>query len=135
MTERKVISHSVVSDFCHLMALFVCGIFQVRVLQWVAISYSRRDLPDPKILPHIPHIHCRWILYHCKMEALTKNSLSSFQWSWNSVYLRVVLRIKYQNTWKLFRIHIDMKQVFAITTKWSWRKNKNIYPNIKFWLE
>ena len=41
------------------------GIFQARILKWVAISYSR-DVPDPGIEPTSPVslLHCRWILYH-----------------------------------------------------------------------
>ena len=39
----------------------VHGNLQVRILQWVAISFSR-DLPDPGIEPRSPH--CRQIFYH-----------------------------------------------------------------------
>ena len=35
---------------CSLSGFSVHGIFQVRILEWVAISYSR-DLPDPGIEP------------------------------------------------------------------------------------
>ena len=35
---------------CSLSVSSVHGIFQVRILEWVAISYSR-DLPDPGIEP------------------------------------------------------------------------------------
>ena len=35
---------------CSLPGFFVHGIFQARVLEWVAISFSR-DLPDPGIEP------------------------------------------------------------------------------------
>ena len=39
------------------------GIFQARILQWVAISFSR-DLPDQKPNPCLLSLlHCRWILY------------------------------------------------------------------------
>ena len=43
---------SVVSDSmdCSLPGSFVHGIFQARILEWVAISYSR-DLLDPGIEP------------------------------------------------------------------------------------
>ena len=52
-----VLSHSVMSDFLsphgvHVacQAPLVYGILQARILEWVAISFSR-DLPDPGIEP------------------------------------------------------------------------------------
>ena len=41
----------------------VCGISQVRVLEWVAISFSRGS----SLLSNQTHVSCigRWILYHC----------------------------------------------------------------------
>ena len=41
----------------------VHGIFQAKLLKWVAISYSRESLP-PRDRTHISCIG-RWILYHC----------------------------------------------------------------------
>ena len=41
----------------------VHGILQARIVEWVAISFSR-DLPNPGIKPTSPNIG-RWILYHC----------------------------------------------------------------------
>ena len=38
---------------CNLQGSFIHGIFQTRVLEWVAISFSR-DLPDPGIKPGSP---------------------------------------------------------------------------------
>ena len=40
------------------------GIFQARMLEWVAISYPRRS-SNPGIEPVFPAnpLHCRWILY------------------------------------------------------------------------
>ena len=38
---------------CSLPGSSVHGIFQARVLEWVAISFSR-DLPDPGIKPGSP---------------------------------------------------------------------------------
>ena len=57
---------------CHIMdssppGSSVHGILQARILEWVAISYSR-DLPDSRIKPtSIPCVSCtgRQILYHC----------------------------------------------------------------------
>ena len=38
---------------CSLSGFSVHGIFQARILEWVAISFSR-DLPDPGIKPGSP---------------------------------------------------------------------------------
>ena len=42
------------------------GIFQSKILEWVAISYSRGSSP-PRDRIHVSCISCtgRWILYHC----------------------------------------------------------------------
>ena len=39
--------------------------FQARILEWVAISYTLGDLPNPGIKP-TSRVSCtgRWILYH-----------------------------------------------------------------------
>ena len=44
---------------CYLSGFSVHGIFQARVLEWVAISFS--DLPDQRSNPDLPH--CRQMLY------------------------------------------------------------------------
>ena len=51
---------------CSLPGSSVRGIFQVRILEWVAISYSERSF-RPKDQTHISYISCtgRQILYHC----------------------------------------------------------------------
>ena len=38
---------------CRLSGFSIHGIFQARVLEWIAISFSR-DLPDPGIEPGSP---------------------------------------------------------------------------------
>ena len=43
----------------------VHGILQARILEWVAISFSRRIFPTQVSNPHLLHLlHCRRILYH-----------------------------------------------------------------------
>ena len=44
----------------------VHGIFQARILEWVASSYSRES-SQPRDQTHVSCISCigRWILYHC----------------------------------------------------------------------
>ena len=46
---------------CSLPGFSVHGIFQAKILEWVAIS-SPEDLPNPGMEPSSPA--CRWILYH-----------------------------------------------------------------------
>ena len=40
---------------CNLLGFSVHGILQARILEWIAISFSR-DLPDPGIEPRVSHI-------------------------------------------------------------------------------
>ena len=51
---------------CSLPGSSVHRIFQARILEWVAISYSR-DSSQPKDWTHISYISClgRQIFYHC----------------------------------------------------------------------
>ena len=41
----------------------VCGILQARILEWVALLFSRGS-SQPRIFPNPGLPHCRWILYH-----------------------------------------------------------------------
>ena len=47
---------------CSLPGSSTHGILQARILEWVAISFSR-DLPDPGIKPRSPGFDCRQTLY------------------------------------------------------------------------
>ena len=51
---------------CSLPGSTVHGIFQARILEWVAISYSRGSF-GPKDRTHVSCVSCigRRILYHC----------------------------------------------------------------------
>ena len=46
---------------CSLPGSFIHGIFQARVLEWVAISFSRGSFPTQGLNPGLPH--CRRVLY------------------------------------------------------------------------
>ena len=46
---------------CSLSGSSVHGIFQARVLEWIAISFSR-DLPDPGIEPRSPALQADALL-------------------------------------------------------------------------
>ena len=66
----------------------VYGISQARILQWVAISFSRES-PQPRDQTHVL-LPYRWILYHCTtweapfrllnvLKPLNNNSVSALQ--------------------------------------------------------
>ena len=44
----------------------IYGILQARILEWVAISFSRGVFPTQELNPG--HLHCRWILYQLSYE-------------------------------------------------------------------
>ena len=59
--SRSVISNSLRAMDCSLTGSSIHGIFQARILEWTAISFSRgssqsRDLPNPGIEPRSPEL-------------------------------------------------------------------------------
>ena len=64
----------------------VHGIFQARILEWVAISFSRGS-SQPRDLTHISCVSCiiRWILYHCATCYVLGWPKSSFGFSHDSI--------------------------------------------------
>ena len=46
---------------CSLPGFSICGIFQARVLEWVAISFSRRSSQTQGLNPGL--LHCRQMIY------------------------------------------------------------------------
>ena len=84
---------SVMSDFCNPMdcsppGSSVHGIFQARILGWVAISFSRRS-SLPRDRTHISCVSCitRWILYHLGSDkphgALSLNYSRDVGWAYS----------------------------------------------------
>ena len=61
---------------CNLPGSFVHGIFQARILEWVAISCSRRSYPTQGLNPDLPH--CRQMLYHLSHRGTWYNKLQIF---------------------------------------------------------
>ena len=59
--SRQVVSNSWDPMDCSLPGSSVHGIFQVIVLEWIAISFSRGIFPTQGSNPGL--LHCRWILY------------------------------------------------------------------------
>jgi len=97
-SSLEVLSHSVVSNFlqshdCSLPGPSAHGIVQVRILEWVAISFSRGSF-WPRERTQVSYIGRR-ILYHwTTKEALTYNQKSPFKWAW--VYIHRNLYIPKQ---------------------------------------
>ena len=62
---------------CSLSGFSVHGIFQARILEWVAISFSR-DLPDPGIKPGSPALQADaftlWATREAYVEYITQNA-------------------------------------------------------------
>ena len=50
---------------CSLPGSFVCGVLQARILEWVAMSFSRGS-SQRRDRTHISNVFCigRWVLYH-----------------------------------------------------------------------
>ena len=47
---------------CSLSGSFVHGILQARILEWVAIPFSRGDLPNPGMEPRSPALQADTLL-------------------------------------------------------------------------
>ena len=58
----------------NLPGSFVLGIIQTRILEWVAISFSKSSLPTQGSNPGLPH--CRQILYQLSYEGSLQHLLS-----------------------------------------------------------
>ena len=70
-------SHSVVSNSCDPMdysppGSSVHGVSQARILEWVAISSSSRDLPAPVIEPTPPELQVGSLLLNHQGSSLNK---------------------------------------------------------------
>ena len=48
----------------------IIGILQARILEWVAISFSRGSSPTQRLNPG--RLHCRQILYHLSHQGISK---------------------------------------------------------------
>ena len=66
---------------CNLTVSSVCGISQARILEWVAISFSRGIFLTQRSDSYL--LHCRWVLYHwdtreAHLTHITKCQFHSF---------------------------------------------------------
>jgi len=77
---------------CSLPGSSIYGIFQARVLGWVAISFSR-DLPDPGLNPGL--LHCRQMLLPSEPQGKSKCPSLMNKYRKNVIYPHnVILYIK-----------------------------------------
>jgi len=56
---------------CSPPGFFIHGIFQARILEWVAISFSRGIFPTQGSNPGL--LHCRKTLYHLSHQGSYTN--------------------------------------------------------------
>ena len=58
---------------CSLLGSSVCGIFQARVLEWIAISFSGGS-SRPRNRTRVSHVSCtgRWLLYQLSYQGIPK---------------------------------------------------------------
>ena len=61
---------------CNLPGFSIHGIFQARVLEWAAISFSRGLFPTQGVNLGLPH--CRQALYHLSHQESYTNSIWDF---------------------------------------------------------
>ena len=61
---------------CNLPGSSVHGIFQARILEWVAISFSRRPYPTQGL--NLDLLHCKQTLYHLSRQGTWYNKLQIF---------------------------------------------------------
>ena len=61
---------------CNPMGYTVHGILQARILEWVAISFSRGIFPTQGINPGL--LHCRQILYQLSHEGSPNHSMQKY---------------------------------------------------------
>ena len=59
---------------CSLPGSSIHGIFQAKVLEWVAISFSRKIFPTQGLNPGLPH--CRQMLYRLSYQGSQKWDLN-----------------------------------------------------------
>ena len=79
--SSSVVSNS--SQPCGLPGSFVQGIFRARILEWVAISFSRGS-SQPWDLTCLHLLPCRWVFYHwTTREALYKLYGQPYKSLWN----------------------------------------------------
>ena len=68
--QCESVSQSVKSDSLQPHGSSIHGILQARILEWVAILFSRGSSQPRESNPDL--LHCRWILYHLSHQGRQK---------------------------------------------------------------
>ena len=69
LPSRSVVSDSVVPQAVALQASLFMGIVQVRILEWVAMPFSKGS---SQTISNPGFSHCRWILYQLRHQGSPK---------------------------------------------------------------
>ena len=98
---------------CSLPGFLVCGILQARLLEWVAMPFSK-DLPDPETEPTSHYISCvgRRVFYHSKYIKIIRNHLSTS----NTVIAAFIYFISFYSIWLSFTISQVVKYFYQTPT-------------------
>ena len=109
--SRSVVSHSLWPMNCSPPGFSVHGIPQARILEWIAISYSR-EYSWPKNWTHLSYISCigRRVLYHlCHLGSPVNHYLYS-KW-----FLAVVFKLSmsFTKNWTRLYNHLNY-YIFAL---------------------
>ena len=67
-----------------LSGSFVHGILQARILEWVAIPFSRGDLPDPGMELRSPALQADSLLSEPPGKPLSKSYAEVITWVWKT---------------------------------------------------
>ena len=111
---------------CSLSGSSVYGIFQARVLEWIAISFSRESSRSRNRTP-VSHIAGRRFTIWATREALASSSRNHFSLPisllWASGFTALILETPVLGFW-LFRIHdlphSSLNGILAsLNTKWT----------------
>ena len=111
---------------CSLPGSSFHGILQARILEWIAISFSR-DLPDPGIEPGLPH--CRQILYRLSHQGSPRDTWSNRQiWPWSTEWSKAKANkvlprertgdSKHPLTTQEKTVHIDITRRSILKSDW-----------------
>ena len=103
---------------CSLSGSSVHGIFQARVLEWIAISFSRGIFPTQESNPGLPH--CRQTLY-----CLSHQGIPSLAY-WSLFYRHEKMRMKETNN-----VLVLLRRVLTVWILWQ-----DLRPHLKnHWLK
>ena len=112
------------------------GILQARILEWVAIPFSRGS-SQPSSQTRLPH--CRWILYHLSHQGITSlwQPLIYFLsleicLLWTS-HINVIRQYMLVYNWLLALVGHDWATSLSLVTFMHWRRKWQPTPVVLAW--